>query len=314
MKKVQVTIRIVRLIVGLSILGYLIYIIEPAAIVKVLGRIDYAWVPVWLAAYILCLALGALNIHFLLRPFTNVSYITLLRYDMVATSLGYFTPSQIGAPISLALNLKKEDGVLYSRSVSALLIDKLSTFLVASALAVVGVVRAFSLLDLKFAFGARFATRSFFVVVIVALLVLSVSIAAYFRSQRIRKITRDVLEALGSYRDQKKYLVMNLLVTIVIQCTFALIWVITFRTIGDFVEFQTMITTVPAISLVAYIPLTVGGIGTQELSAVFLWRAAGVSAEIGLSSFLVARALTISTSTVLLALNMKYWSKLKAWR
>ncbi|TSA16732.1 UPF0104 family protein [bacterium] len=311
MRKVQVSVRIVRLIVGLSILGYLIYIVEPNAILAVLAKVNYAFVPLWLAAYLLCLALGALNIHLLLRPYTRVSYLTLLRYDIVATSLGYFTPAQIGAPIALALNLKKEDGVLLSRSVSALLIDKLNTFVVAAALGVLGVLRAFKLLDLQIVLGPKFAVRSYFVVVLLALLITTVLIVIYFRSQRIRKITRDVLDALDSYRQQKKFVILNFLLTIVVQSTIALIWVITFRMIGNAVEFKAMITTAPAISLVAYLPVTIGGIGTQELSAVFLWKAVGVSAEVGLSSFLVARGLTILTSLALLALNMRDWSKFK---
>jgi hypothetical protein len=307
MKRANAFLRSIRWIIGLALLGYLVYAVKPAALLEVLLRVDFALVPVWLGLYLVCLTMGALNIYLLLRPYSTVSFATLLRYDLVATSLGYFTPAQIGAPVAFALSLKKEYGILYSRSVSALLLDKVNTFLVTFAFGIVGVVRAVDFSAAGIELAADMERHFSLVGILLAFLVLTVIVLLYRRSKRIRKISSDVLTALGSYRTQKRCVFLNLVLTIVLQGAFALLWIVTFSMIGHTVGFSAMITTVPAVSLVAYVPITIGGVGTQELSALFLWRAIGITAEIGLASYLVSRAMTIAISIILLVLAAVIW-------
>ncbi len=159
-----------RWLICLSILVYLVYVLHPATIWTILKGIDWRFIPIWIILYMVSLFLGATNIYLLLRPLAPVDFWILFRYDMVATSLGYFTPAQVGGPISLAVSLRDKE-VKFSQSTSVLLLDKTISLFVACGLGVVGVQKALESTPIIY-IGARLS--SFLELGILSLLVIGI--------------------------------------------------------------------------------------------------------------------------------------------
>ncbi len=296
-------------LIGFSILAYLVYVIHPVAIWAILKGIDWRFIPIWIILYMVILFLGATNIYLLLRPLAPVDFWILFRYDIVATSLGYFTPAQVGGPISLAVSLRDKD-VKFSQSTSVLLLDKTISLFVACGLGVVGVQKALESTPIIY-IGARLSCflelgiLSLLMIGILYLLVRKLKVVQWLEERGL-----SVVKCLALYRYHWKYLVLNLFVSIVVQCGLSLIWVTSFDAIGKTVYFTTMITTVPAINVIAYLPITIAGLGTQEVTAIALWKHVGISGGEALSAFVFSRVLTLLTSLVFLSLNVKLWPKI----
>jgi uncharacterized protein (TIRG00374 family) len=296
----------VRWLVGLGILGYLILVIRPQELWAHLRNFDLLWIPVWIATYLVAQLLGAAKMFVLLRAFGRVPYLTVVRYDMVATSIGYFTPGSIGAPISLTLNLRKES-IGMAQSAAAFMVDKVLTLVVVVCFGCIGIWFAFSGEALHPAVGQLFVYAAY-VLFAAALVGTGIVVARHISIlQRLYDIAARVWKAMSIYRDHKSSLALNLGITVVMQCVWALLWLIVFHGLGMQVQFLGLLTTVPAVSFVGYLPVSVGGLGTQEVTAIALWAHAGILAESALSAFLVSRILTLITAVALIIVGVKVW-------
>ncbi len=301
--------RKLRWFIGLTILAYLVYAVNPEALFATLKHVDFKYIPLWVAIYLISLIVGTFNLYLLLRPFTNVKYSTLLQYDIVATSFGYFTPAQLGTPISLAMNLRQEE-VKLPQSTSAFLLDKLITLLIACGLGSIGVYNALDDAPIHFSFANSISIFAYLIMILLVVGFLYFSTRKFSLSERLRKLFREILSSLLSYRHQKRYLFINIMTTFVVQCVLSMTWIVSFQAIGKGVHLGAMVTTVPAINVIAYLPITAGGIGTQEFGAIALWKHVGISGGEALSAFVFSRVLTLLTSLVFLSLNLQLWPKI----
>jgi uncharacterized protein (TIRG00374 family) len=296
-------VRIGRWFIGLAILAYLLFVIDPRVLWASLVRADWRLIPMWVLVYSVAQGLGTLKIYLLFQPVRPIRYWTLLRYDVVATSLGYFTPAQVGGPISLLLSLRQQS-IEFSRSVSVLVVDKAVTLCVTSALGAIGVYQAVcAVAPLGDVSAPSFAVKhlAFYTLMVVGLTCLSKKNQVFGTTFWSR--FRHVKEGIWLYRNHWRYVLLNVAATFGVQACSALSWVVCLRAIGKSVGFVAMITTAPALAVIGFVPISISGLGTQELGAIALWKPVGVSAADALAAFVLARALVYTLALVLLSVN-----------
>jgi uncharacterized membrane protein YbhN (UPF0104 family) len=298
-------IQALRWFTGIAILGYLVHFIDPKLLWKMLTSADWRYIPLWIVIYLVAQCLGTFKIYLLFQPVMPVGYWTLLRYDVVATSIGYFTPGQIGGPVSLAMFLRRQS-VQFVQSTSVLVLDKIITLAVASSLGAIGVWQA--LHDR----GASLVGTNTLLLGCGAMLP-PVIIAFLGRQnvgwrQRADSVWIRVKEFGKSLKSQlkAKYLFFNIACTFAVQAVTAASWILSLKAIGKSVSYGSMITTGPAIAIIGYIPVSISGLGTQELGALALWRHVGISAVEAVAAFAFARVLLYGMGLSLLLLNVLF--------
>ncbi len=225
--------------------------------------------------------LGSVNVWWLLQCRHAIRYATFLRSYAYGFSLGLLSPGQIG-DVSLVLFLRN-GGVPVSKSGAAYTMDKLITLLVLSLIAVFGLLRYRLLSVGHLLIGVAILAG----VAGVTWLLIARGRSGNRLVTAIQKIAREIAE----YRFHLKTILGNVLLTGLKWLVLCVAYYLAFLAFGTSVRWPD-IGVIPVMStLVGYIPISVAGIGTVEVSAVMLFKMLGVAEAIVISVYLFLRSL-----------------------
>jgi len=214
-------------------------------------------------------------------PFTEFA-----RSYIYAFSINLFAPGQLG-DASIALFLKKQ-GIPLRKSGLAYLIDKIITVFVLFCVAWYG----------AHLFLPEINPVWFIVMPVagISAIVLGIRIILKVPSDfkyiiKIKQWTLSTLSEMRSVQDEWHILILNTFLTVVKWLVMCLSFFCAFRAFGQFVPWPA-IGVIPVLStLVGYIPVSVGGIGTVEYSAIYFFSIMGIAETIVLSTYLFLRSL-----------------------
>ena len=284
-----------RLTLAIGLIGYLIYIAGIKNIVLVIKEIN--WIYGLLALFFNCalLFLGAFNVRLLLQVLQPVPLVSFTRFYLYGFAVNLIAPGQFG-DASIALFLKKY-GVPFKKSGLVYLFDKVTTVLVLFTVAWLG-ARLFL---------PQVAAIWFIILPILGLSVMGAVLFLLIRlnwnNHWLVKIQRWLTETLHEARifQQNLHIIfINVLLTVVKWLVLSLVYFLAFYSMGHYVPFPA-IGVIPVLStLVGYIPISLGGIGTVEWAAIYLFSSQGIEQPVVLSVYLFLRSLQYIQATVLL--------------
>ncbi len=282
--------------VGAGLLVLLVSVVGPRVLVETFRRASFAWVLGVIALSLIWLALGALNVWLLLRRLAPVPLRTLLRVYVTSWATSLLLPGQLG-DATLVLLLRPH-GVPAASSSAAYLLDKMIslTWLVLVAAYGVGLY-------------APYIHGAWLPAALVAVILVAAASAAILRRSSVRgggwaaraKGWVDALfEQLLAFRRYPWTVARNLALTILKWILMTLLYLGAFHAFGARIGLEAA-ATIPAMSsLVGYVPVTVGGAGTMEWTAVVLFKQVGIEAAAVLSVYLLLRGVLILGALLLL--------------
>lgn len=273
---------------GVILLVSLLWYVNTDELLASLERVSLYYLLLAVAYQYGSILLGSLNQYLLFDPVLRISFMSFVLPYCRAFIAGLLLPGQFG-DASIVLFLK-EKGSDYSQSFSIYLLDKYITLFF-----YLGIVITF-ILDLM-------GYPKFFAVVL--LLLLSVISALLFYlvpaispSKPARQWFRRVVgfikntlsQLLGYGREYPFRLLLNCILTglkvFFVMSSYHAILV----SLGYFLSVWEVGVSSIASGIVAYIPISVHGVGTVEASALWIFGRLGVSPADVLSSFLILRA------------------------
>jgi uncharacterized membrane protein YbhN (UPF0104 family) len=247
------------------------------------------------AGSLVWLMLGALNVWLLLRRLAPVTFKTYLPVYLKSWLLSLLLPSQLGDASQVLL--LRSSGVSIGRSGAAYLLDK---------------VLSLAWLGLVAACGITLYTRyrpTIWLVSLAAIGALGLAGAAVLgrattRSggwlHRGRMFVATTIEQMLIFRKFPWSVARNLGLTVVKWALTTGLYLSAFRAVGAPISI-TPAATIPFMSsLVGYVPVTVAGAGTMELTAVLLFAPLGIDGASVLSAFLLVRCGIVIVAVVLL--------------
>ena len=247
------------------------------------------------------LFLGALNVWLLLRCLWQIELSSFLKAYLYGWAASLILPSQLG-DASQVLVLRQQ-GVPAASASAAYLLDKAISLGWMVSVSAYGVglftvpIRGWWL----FAFaGLAVGLMASAIAIFLRVRVETGGIVA-----RAQSLLSRVVEQSLAFRHQRGAVARNISLTILKWALTALLFWCAFRAFG--VEIDAVAAgTIPFMSsLVGYIPVTVGGAGTTEWTAVALFAAVGVKGVSVVSVYLLARATLVAAGMSLLALAGK---------
>jgi len=286
--------------VALLLVSMLLYMAGPSQVGATLRNTDLAWL---LATVIILLffdLIGGFNVWILLSRLAQVRLVQFLKVYFIAWATGLITPGRIG-DASQVFFLKSQ-GISLDRSSASYIIDKLISLCILFMVAAVGIT--YYLPDVKL-------WVVFTVPLILAVLgLIGLSLVLRFPDRpallrRIRNLTRNSLNQIFSYKHHSGTILLNVVLTVVKWITLTLCYYCAFRSFSVALPLRAA-AFIPIVStLVGYIPVTAGGIGTVELTAVFLFGLEGIPKASVLSSYLMLRGIQYMTASILV-LSIKH--------
>ncbi len=280
----------IRLGIGLIILFFLIYMIGIQELISTFSKINPVYIlHVFFLLFILFL-IGSINIWLLLNIFHSIGFAHFLKtysYSWIASLL---TPGQIG-DASLIFLLKKKFNIAIQHTSTVYLTDKIITltfFLFIGLYGSVAVIPELEYLSKPLLWSV--------LIILLSFLILLIS----FKSFNEKLLKYKKIENIRRLFLKWKILLLNLLITVFKWLIVCIAFYFAFLAFGIKVSWPE-IGIIPIIStLVGYIPISVAGIGTVEITAGYLFLQVGVETSVVLSAYLLLRILQYLLALLLL--------------
>ncbi len=294
--------KLLRLLIGSAIIAVLVWKIGVARLSDTLQQFNFAYLPLLLLIFLGILPLVRAYSYFVLLRITTptLPFKTVFFVSAYSWALSLFLPGGKLGEFSAIYFLSKK-GVTVEEASAAVLTDKLISFFVLSALAAGGLAKFFST-------GAAAAIVGWLAALAI------ITLAGVYAALRtpLRHIIDRVLQRfhislsefvgmLGQYkRKGKMQLLTNLALTVVGAAVSAAMYNLAFSAFGQNVNFLDILFISSAGALVALLPISIGGLGVRETSAVVLFSQLGVNAAAVLSSHLLVAVISYIIATAIL--------------
>jgi uncharacterized protein (TIRG00374 family) len=226
---------------------------------------------------------GAVNVWFLLSAMGKVSLPTFLNVYAHSWALGLIMPGQAGDASMILLSRKY--GIPLRQTGIAYFFDKFITIAVFVCVAWFG---SYVLLDV-FRGLWPFILSLIVVLMVGGILVIRFLPAFQGPGTRIQNWVAQIREEITVFKKKWYILFLNTMVTIFKWLVLSLAYFLAFLSFDVRVPWPE-IAVIPILStLVGYIPISIAGIGTVEVTAAFLFSKVGVEQSVVVSAYLFLR-------------------------
>ena len=283
--------------VGVALLVLLLVFVDPRELYQVLRQASATWVAVTFAVATAWLFLGGLNVWILLRCLAPVKLRLFISIYITSWAASNVIPGQLGDATQVLL--LRQYGVSVATSSAAYLVDKFVSLVWMLMVATFGIGLVTPAISRWWALALPF----------VALLAASIGLSVLRRLPsrengivaRAQHLLERLVEQMALFRRVPGKIALNILLTIGKWIVVGVKYLTAFYAFGAAPSFAETATIPIMSSLIGYVPITVGGIGTTEWTAVALFDRVGVATSVVLSVYLFLRAALFLVALALLA-------------
>ncbi|TET13875.1 MAG: flippase-like domain-containing protein [Actinobacteria bacterium] len=209
---------------------------------------------------------------------------TLTLTVLIGFFFNNFLPTSIGGDVFRTYDAAKKANIPIETSASIIIVERFSGIISASTYAIIALFLGFT------AIGNRsfiIPVIIFFIIcIIIAFLILNPSILRLNKLINKIKFLKKVKEKLAniyftflSFKKFKWVLVRVLIYSFLLQFAVILNYFLAAKSLGINLNLTAFIFIVPVVTIIAMVPISIGGIGIRENTLVFIITAMGVGSE-----------------------------------
>lgn len=288
-----------RLFGALLLLGYLIYSVGLSRLLATFMKLNPLGA---LATLITCASfifLGAINIWLLLGLMHRIRFAKFMKSYIYSFAVNLFMPGQLG-DASLTLFLKRQ-GIPYSQSTVAYSVDKGITVAILCCVSWFGAKLLLPQLNSIWFIILPFAGLCGIIILGGAIWLIPSKCNIFLR---LRNLVENALIELAVFKTKWHMLLLNCALTILKWLVMSLTFYLGFYSIGVKVGWPE-IGVIPVLStLIGYIPISIGGIGTVECFAIYLFSMIAVDKVQVLGVYLFLRFLTYLLAGLIIPISI----------
>jgi len=262
-----------RLLIGLGLFTFLIYRVGPDRFYLTFTTTKILYVFLSMAVLVSVMFLNALSFKILLDPYApNMPFFRLMKYLLYSVAVGIFFPANTGQ-FSLVYFLKKEN-ISIGTGTAVILLNKIGNILLCGTLALSSFSLFFSKKD-----TLRLSTLFLFGCISVCFLLFTPKGINLFKKLlgNYAKIFTGFSNTISTYfKKYKVNLLLSLFVILVSWGVIALGILMAFFAFGISCPFWKILFINCMVTIIAFIPISVAGLGIREASAVFLYHQIGL--------------------------------------
>jgi glycosyltransferase 2 family protein len=227
-----------------------------------------------------------------------VTFVDVVRLVLVSGFVGHFMPGGVGVEILKAYGLagRTSDTLL---SVTSVLVERLFALVALVLLMLIG-------LALVPALPAKVVQSVWIASVLILGAVLALVVPQFRRLSQVvlspaplAPVSRGLEKlygALDEYVQQRRLMLWSLILALLFQLIRCIEIAIAADALGADLPFMVFMTFVPMVVLITLMPISIGGLGVQDVSFVYLFGLVGMPAEIALPASLLIHILVLLTT------------------
>ncbi|MBM3262252.1 MAG: flippase-like domain-containing protein [candidate division Zixibacteria bacterium] len=291
----QSSLHYLRFGMALLLFATLIYSAGISALIGVLMNVSLPWLCIAICVNLIYFIIGAFNIWIVLTALHSIPFAVFLRNYVASLVVSFFMPGQVGDS-SLVLFLKR-DNTPISMGSTAYLVDKLITLCLSCILAWYSCILFLPQIHKVYFFILPIGVLLFGLLFLYAIFAYmsDFTYLAYLKSYLV-----NVRVQLAILANHWPILFANFILSCLKWLTMSLFFALTFYASGFRVPWPE-IGLIPILaSLIGYIPISVGGLGTVEYTAVYLFGLVGVGSTGVLTTYLIMRFIQYTQGFILI--------------
>ncbi|MBL4864949.1 MAG: flippase-like domain-containing protein [Pseudomonadales bacterium] len=282
--------KVLRPLIGCLVISFIIYYVGLDDIFNKIKLVDFRYILLTGVFVFVSFLFGFGNAFLLAYKQVDMSWKVFLMGYWIAWAFSLIVPGQVGGILSLSLWMKKL-GLRWEVGTAVMAVDKVVSLLWMMFFAAFGIGLYLGHLQI-----------TFFLVVLLVAIVLVGSVGLFLFRDRLLKeddekrgvFFRIIKAIILTTTEQKKELLINILVTpVTITIGAGAYWAV-FLAVGVSTDFIQVLPLVAVSALVAYIPVSLNGVGTAELAGLTLFATIGMDATSILTAYILLR-LTVMT-------------------
>lgn len=258
------------------LVGYLLVKLGTRDILAQFIEANVWWILIGVVAFTLSNVLGAIQWHLLLKARgIHLPLARVIGYYYVGLFFNNFLIGYVGGDAIRIYDISRESGDS-ANAISTVFFDRLIGFAMLTTLAV------FSILMWR----NIFHSKTVILVVLFIFLCWVLSFFIMFNERIAKKIgwmlrlllparfndkVRNVYSSINSFKDDKKNLISITLISLIVQALRIIVHYFTARSVGLHAHIKYFVIFIPIVALLSSLPISIGGIGIRESSAVALF-------------------------------------------
>lgn len=293
MKKIK---KLLQILIGLLIIGILIYKTGPQKIIETLINIKKVYLIPILILYLISLLLGAINIYLLIKKIKNIKFSKILDYYLIGWMLGFFIPGKIGE-FSILYYLKK-DKISYGEGLAISIIDKSITL--------------FFILTLVIITAIIFLNKIYTYLLLILLIILVVILIVFIKTKIIKKfMPKYITKKFKKFKktliiftkQHKKELILNLTLTVIKTFINGIIIYTIFLSLNTYASFLMVFLISSSLTILTLIPITINGLGLKEALGIYLYNMIGINPEVVITTSIINILVMYSSSLIIIIIK-----------
>jgi uncharacterized protein (TIRG00374 family) len=286
--------RHIALIFGILLIVFLIKYYDPVEIISSYKYLSLKNIILSSICIILSTLIGSFNLYIFLYEIKKISFLFFLKIYWLSWAFGLIAPGQIGDVATIGFLLKKK-GLNYSIGFSRSVIDKIISLFVVLCFSLYGIIFYFNIFN-------YFRIDSLVLIFILLVIICYLLLIFLKKISNILQNKNGILGSFGNFINEISFIIKNLKLKILVNILITFIKIIligsaywyVFAAIGHDNQSVLVITSLAALAgLVAYLPISLNGIGTVEVSGVFLFGKFGIPSEQVLAAYLLLRLMVL---------------------
>jgi uncharacterized protein (TIRG00374 family) len=302
----QTLFNLFKIFITVALIAFLVQSVNLAKLGDTLAHVQPLPLLLALALYFLAIVLGALKWQILVKAQDIPAPLgALLSFSLVGLFFGNVMPSNVGGDVVRAYDLARATQGRTEAAAISVLVDRLMGLVANLGAAVIMAVLAAAMLA-----KAEIEELEIATVVVAGIFIFGLALlfsrrvarrfAFLFERQpfvRLAPLALRIYHALQVYRFRYGALALNVCFSAAIVVVTACVWYTVGLAVGiDQVPFFDFLLFNPLIAFVLLIPISINGLGTKELTAVFFFGLIGVPQAQALSMSLLFHLIIIATS------------------
>jgi glycosyltransferase 2 family protein len=301
---------ILKFLAGIAIVAYLVFLVGIGNIISEFQKVNLLYVPAIVIIIIFSVVMRIINFRLFLLPDEKGRQISLAKLawiNLVSWAAGTFTPGKLGEFSSIYL--LKEEGISTGKSAAISVLNKAITIAALFLLAIIGLIKYFGI-------GSSWKMITALVLILLLPYLLIMNRPAWNLAKRIlrrfiQKYEKSFVgfaNELQTYLTKRKMLIFyNFLVNLAWIAVSTLSLMLAFSSIGQDTSFVDVALINSIGTATSLVPITIGGLGLREASAIILFGTIGIGQSITLSAHLIITGIVyiLAAATALLFLGKK---------
>ena len=285
-----------RWIVGIGLLIILVVVVGPATLVETVRRWSLPWAITVSCVIIVWLGMGAINVWILLRRLTSVRLSAFMPAYLCGWASSLLLPGQLGDAVQVVF--LRRHGIPMATSSAAYIVDKAISMAWTIVVSSVG-------LGL---YGIGIAGWWLAILPLISGGAILVVFRIFWgiqnpRFEPLQRMARRLVAELKRFRTASTTVVLNASLTVVKWSLVSIAYWCAFAAIKSPVDLKAAATIPMMSSLVGYLPVSIGGAGTTEIAAIFVFEQAGTDGASVLAVYLFFRILLLTLALIVLVLS-----------